>query len=82
MALKFIAQLQGPFNANQQLLNNNYNITKIAIFAPVGHYCYINDILFEIGKTGMLEIRDSTIKSITFLQDEDLNTFIDYMYED
>ena len=73
-------QLRGPFKANTELLNNLYNnINKISIFCKPEHMIIINGMSFEIGKTGMLEIEGTNIESLKFQQDEDENTYIDFL---
>ena len=42
----------------------------------------INGVPFYLGKEGMFEFRDTPIRSLFFDQEEDLNSFIDYLYED
>lgn len=73
-------QLRGPFKANTELLNNLYNnINKISIFCKPEQVIIINGMSFEIGKTGMLEIEGTNIESLKFQQDEDENTYIDFL---
>lgn len=73
-------QLRGPFKANTELLNNLYNnINKISIFCKPEQVIIINGMSFEIGKTGMLEIEGTNIGSLKFQQDEDENTYIDFL---
>ena len=37
--------------------------------------------IFQIGKTGILELEDTKITSISFLTSMPSNVFIDYQYE-
>jgi hypothetical protein len=53
------------------------SVVKIGIQSKVGHQCKINDYVFEIGKTGILEFNDVEIFSLSFLQDEEESTIID-----
>lgn len=41
----------------------------------------INGIEFQIGKTGILELEDTNITSIYFLNDTDDRVYIDYQYK-
>ena len=84
----YTGQLQGPFAANEdlyakmkeQMCLTLVNVFKIGIFSKVGHFVNINGQSFELGKTGILEVRDTDITSLYFEQDETLDSFIDYMY--
>jgi len=71
--------LQGPFTAKKELFNDG-TIFKIAIQSRPGHYVDLNGSAFEIGKTGMLQFRNSNIKSVSFEQDEDSYANIAYLY--
>jgi hypothetical protein len=81
---KFI-QIQGPFNARQDVISlikqqssNNFSfIKKIGIQSKVGHKCNINDCVFEIGSTEILEFDEVRISSLYFLQSEEESTIID-----
>lgn len=86
-------QLKGPFAANEdliakiksQIISETYEsdkIIKIGIFSKFGHIININGVPFYLGKEGMFEFRDTPIRSLSFEQEEDLNSFIDYLYED
>ena len=86
-------QLKGPFAANEdlvakiksQIISETYEsdkIIKIGIFSKFGHTININGVPFYLGKEGMFEFRDTPIISLFFEQEEDLNSFIDYLYED
>lgn len=73
-------QLKGPFKAETELLKELYEkINKISIFCKPEHFITINGMTFEIGKTGMLEIEGTNIESLKFQQDEDENTYIDFL---
>jgi hypothetical protein len=81
---KFV-QIQGPFNAKQdvtslikqQSSNNFSSIKKIGIQSKIKHQCSINDCVFEIGSTGILEFDEVKVVSLYFLQSEDEDTIID-----
>lgn len=82
-------QQGAKFNAGQQLynlieaaVNPRYgitNISRIGIQAPIATHVLINDIDFEIGKTGILEARDLNITSIRFVEDTDDSVIIDFI---
>lgn len=72
-------QLQGPFEANQELIQGITNIMKIGIFSKPNHSIHINGMEFEIGQTGILEIEGTHIESLSFDQDEEADTYIDFM---
>lgn len=72
-------QLRGPFNANEELLSDYSGIMKIGIYSKPEHEITINGMLFEIGKTGMLEIEGTNITSLVFQQDEGTDTYIDFI---
>ena len=55
------------------------SIFRVGISSMPYHKVKINGETFEIGKTGILEIQDSIISSIIFLQDEDPSTIIEFM---
>lgn len=83
--MDILGQLQGPFEPNQNLIEpilKKYKIDylfKIGIVAAPLHEVIINDNAVLIGKTGLFEVRDTPIYSIIFKQQEEANTFIDYM---
>ena len=82
-------QDENKFIAGQQLygliaaaVNPRYGITSLArigIQAPVATHVLLNDIDFEIGKTGILEARDLNITSIKFVEDTDDSVIIDFI---
>lgn len=72
--------LQGPFVSNQELFKDSGTIFKIAIQSKPGHYVNLDGSAFEIGKTGMLQFRNSNISSVSFSQDEDSYANIAYLY--
>lgn len=74
-----IGQIQGPFAINQNILPISMQVFKIGIFGQPHHIVNINGVAMELGKTGMLEVRDTMITSVSFPQKEDSNTFVDYM---
>jgi hypothetical protein len=80
---KFV-QLHGPFNKNTELINiikNNYvdfqGISRLGIQSTPTNICYINNMPFEIGKTGILECNGVNIVSLYFKQAEPATTIID-----
>lgn len=87
----YTGQLKGPFSANEDLIErirdeiiptiNDIYLFKIGIYSKKGHYININNQSFEIGRTNILEVRDTNITSLHFEQDEDLNSFVDYIYK-
>ena len=82
-------QQGAKFNANQEIydliaaaVNPRYGITsisRIGIQAPIATHVLINDIDFEIGKTGILEARDLEVTSIKFVEDTDDSVIIDFI---
>ncbi len=82
-------QQGAKFNADQQLydlieavVNPRYGITslsRIGIQAPIATHVLINDIDFEIGKTGILEARGLEVTSIKFVEDTDDSVIIDFI---
>ena len=77
----YIGQIEGPFIKNKDISfpNGIGTIFKLGITCVPGHIVSINGEDIEIGITGLLELEGLRITSIKFRQDEDLNTFIDYM---
>lgn len=71
-------QLQGPFKANEELITKE-NIMKIGIFSKPFHSIHINGMEFEIGQNGILEIEGTNIVSLSFDQDEESDTYIDFL---
>lgn len=79
-------QIKGPFTAREEIVNridssNFQYIKEIGISTKTRHYVLLNNEIFEIGKTGMLQFQDTHITSIQFLQDEDEKTLIDCILE-
>ena len=84
-------QPSGKFNADQELydlivaaVNPRYginSISRIGIQAPIATHVLINDIDFEIGKTGILEARELSITSIKFVEDTDNSVIIDFIID-
>lgn len=81
-----LVQINGPFNSGQELYNALQQkiselgftyIYRIGICSKPHHYVTLNDILFEIGSTGMLEFDDVQITSVRFNQAEDFFTIVD-----
>ncbi len=68
-------QMRGPFRANTEIITSP--MKKIGIQTKVRNQCKINNIVFEIGKTGLLEFEDVKITSLIFLQDEPESTLVD-----
>ena len=80
-------QLKGPFKANQDLVQlietesaMSY-IKKLGIQSIPSHKCNINNKVFEIGKTDLLEFDDVMITSLFFLQEEPESTLVDCVLE-
>ena len=84
-------QLQGPFTEGTELLIEmgkklfneesnippNLYIEHIGIQSSFEQLCEINGERFEIGKTGILEIRNTIITSFKFSQNEPEETIVD-----
>lgn len=77
-------QLQGPFKNGEELVpiikNNNTDINsieRVGIQTREGNKCRINGVLFNIGKTGLLEFDEVDITSLVFLQNESSSTLVD-----
>jgi hypothetical protein len=83
-------QLQGPFTKDTELLIEigkklfnesdippNLYIEHIGIQSSFEQLCEINGERFEIGKTGILEIRNTIITSFKFSQNEPEETIVD-----
>lgn len=84
---KFV-QIKGPFAAGEELVDrikdnaSNFDyIKKIGIQTKVANRCKINNIIFEIGKTGILEFNNVEINSLLFMQNEPDTTLIDCIIE-
>ena len=58
-------------------LPNTLYIEHIGIQSIKGHKCVINNEEIEIGKTGILEVRDVKITSFKFSQEENEETIVD-----
>ena len=85
----YIGQLRGPFSANVELMdliaedaNKEVNyLIKIGIQTKVKNEVIINNINFEIGKTGILEFGGGIqITSIKFAQEVGKETIIDFIF--
>ena len=88
-----IGQVQGPFQANKDLLDDDGPIGvltpekerpvlfKLGIQASQGDLVKINDTTIKIGKTGIYEL-DEVVKitSVIFLQDVSADTIVDFVY--
>lgn len=75
-------QLRGPFNANQDLINeildeNKRYVRHLGIQARDKTKCVINNKIIEIGKTDILEYNNVQITSLYFLKDQPETTIID-----
>lgn len=83
-------QLRGPFAKDTELLIEigkklfnesdtppNLYIEHIGIQSSFEQLCEINGERFEIGKTGILEIRNTIITSFKFSQNEPEETIVD-----
>lgn len=82
-SFQHIGQISGTFKAGEELINRmiestDSNMSKslfsgilhLGIESSVSSFVYVNDILFEIGKTGILEIRDNVpVISVKFKED-------------
>lgn len=85
----FQGQLVGPFEAGdglfkyiQEQASVDFDfVSHLGIQTKVGSSVFINGEEFEIGKTGIYEIWDARITSISFAQDVDKNTIVDYTIE-
>lgn len=80
-------QMTGPFSINQDIisiLKERYNfskIIKIGIQTKTGNKFIINHEEIEMGKTGIYEVSDVDIDSLTFMQNENELTIIDFIVE-
>lgn len=83
-------QLIGPFAADEELFTKikesaavsfSY-VTHLGIQTDVRNMVNINNKKYEIGKTGIYEIGNTKITSISFCQDVDKNTIVDYVIEE
>lgn len=63
----------------QEYESSILKIYKIGIYSKPYHQIELNGKIEKLGKTGILEIRDSEIKDLHFLQEENEDTFIDYI---
>lgn len=68
-----------PVNFNLKI-NPNDNSSMPSIFVSLFDQRGRNNQIFQLGKTGMLELQDVSISSIKFLSDVE-NIYIDYQYE-
>lgn len=77
------AELRGPFSANQKLIGNQETITDLGIQSKEGHriivVCADGQKELHIGSTGILELHDTDISEIYFLQDEPADTILDFL---
>lgn len=79
------AQLQGPFNKNEDIItimklkfeNSFRHLKRIGIQTKPENKININGQIFEIGQTGILEFNEVEIISLYFMQDEPESTIID-----
>lgn len=88
-----VAQVVGPFNANEDLLADEGAIGKltpekdrpvlykIGIQSQIGTRVKINDNIIKIGKTGIYEL-DQIVKitGLSFPDGASENTIIDFIY--
>lgn len=90
MSNKFFGQIKGPFTANQDLIAEIASETggtvsyvrALGIQSSYGDIVDINGVPCEIGPTEMLDYGDDlNVTSLTFEQDVDENTIIDFIYE-
>ena len=80
---KFI-QLSGPFKRSEDVIYKIKKlypdfryIKKLGIQTLPSHGCNLNGIVFEIGRTGILEFDNVRITQFHFIQDESAMTLID-----
>ena len=81
-------QIRGPFEEGEDLVDrikDEYpdfrSVQRIGICTKVRNYVKLNDITFEIGKTGILQFKDVRVTSIKFMQDESESTVVDCVLE-
>lgn len=80
-------QIAGPFNSGVDIisiLKANYDFTeviKIGIQTKTGNKFKINDETIEMGKTKIYEVNNIDIDSLSFLQNENESTIIDFIVE-
>lgn len=67
--------MEDIFGSNE--LPNTLCIEHIGIQSVKGHKCIINNEEIEIGKTGILEVRNANITSFQFSQNENEETIVD-----
>ena len=84
---KFV-QVKGPFAAGEEITDRIKAVTsefryikKLGIQTKVANKCRINNEVFEIGKTGMLDFSDVEVTSVVFEQDEPDATLVDCIIE-
>lgn len=81
-------QVRGPFFEEEEVVDrikaessDFRSISRIGICSKVRNYVKLNDEIFEIGKTGILQFKNVQITSIKFMQDETESTFVDCVLE-
>ena len=81
-----MSQLVGPFKANEELFdkvlaNSNEDagyISHLGIQTDKDRIVYINDEAVQIGRTGIYELVNCAVTSLSFAEDTDRYTIIDY----
>ena len=81
-------QIRGPFQKDEELIDrikmespDFKSIERIGICTKVRNYVKLNDEVFEVGKTGILQFKNVEIISIKFMQEESESTVVDCVLE-
>lgn len=77
-------QLMGPFNTGENILSDyNGQITHLSIAAPYNHVFKIDGVEVTMNKMKILdyEIEDNAFSSLSFNQNEDINTLVTFNLE-
>lgn len=81
-------QSNGYFQAEANIIslitnacNNQYNgfVQRIGIEAPEGTFITINGESIQIGKTGLYEVNNAYITSLTFVENSTKEAVVDYI---
>jgi len=88
-----VGQVIGPFDANIDLLNDEAPIGaltpetskpilyKLGIQAVEGTRVQINDVIIQVGKTGIYELDNVVdVKKLIFPDGADASTIVDFVY--
>ena len=86
---RYMGQLKGPFNANDELMIKIKEdaeidvsfVKHLGVQTDIGYSIFVNGEEREIGKTGIYEIGNTEINSLYFKQNTDENSIIDYIIE-